>query len=102
MKNVVKRELNKFLKIYRWTSSKDINWTKLSWHSHISIDFMEAFQDKLDWHGISVNQRLSEKNVIKFKDRLDLDLLFKSKKITLEFYKKHRKPLSRFQLLDFS
>jgi hypothetical protein len=50
----------------------EVNWDGISCNQVLSEDFIEKFQDKVNWYGI-LYQDLSDKFVNKYRDRLDME-----------------------------
>lgn len=56
-----------------------INWTRLSYiKNSFSEEFVEEFKDKIDWRNLSLNKRLPEWLIRKYKDRLVLQRILRT------------------------
>jgi len=83
MKENVKKEIKKLIKIYELNCSveefKDkvnkLIWGNISKYEKVSEDFMEEFQDKMEWYCISRFQWITRKFIKKFENRLDMEYL---------------------------
>ena len=68
-----------------------IDWYVISWHQLLSEDFIEKHQDKLNWKWISKRQCVSEKFIDKYKDKIVWNNLIQNDRLSIseEFIKKH-------------
>ena len=63
----------------------------ISQYQKLSQKFIEEFADKLDWDSISICQKLSEKFIQKHIDRVNIKEIFLHQKLSEEFKKKYNK-----------
>ena len=85
MKNSVKKEVEKLIKICNLNCSieefKDkVNWYDISASQQLSENFIREFQNKVNWYFISYKQELSLDFIREFKDYLNKDLILKYQK----------------------
>jgi hypothetical protein len=57
---IIKDKNGKFTKEFIEKFQDKVNWEDISINQELSEEFMEGFQDKIDWEGISYGQKLSE------------------------------------------
>jgi hypothetical protein len=50
-----------------------VNWSYISCRQVLSKEFIDKFQDKVNWFFIAYSQDLSDKFVNKYRDRLDIE-----------------------------
>jgi len=96
-------ELNKIKLKHHWKIMYDKRWNLISRKEKLSEEFIETYQDEVYWLWISCCQTLSDEFIEKFIDRLDLNYLFKEKRIDIIILRKYKDNLihyDRFQLLD--
>jgi len=101
MKKSVEEELNRIIKKKKYKDANEIIWDYIAYHQVLSEDFIREFQDRLNWKDISKFSYLSKNFIIEFRDKLDLEEMLRKKKISQEFYNELKRPLTRFQLMDF-
>lgn len=79
-------------------SGQEINWNSLSGNSHINIQFVREFKDRLDWSLITSNKNLidiEDENVVdEFIHLLDWSYLSKNMHLTTERLVKYKNKLN--------
>jgi hypothetical protein len=58
-------------------------------YQKLSEEFIEKFEDKVDWYWISFSQKLSEQFIEKYKDKVNWRLVNKYQELYPEFVAKH-------------
>ena len=81
-----------FLENWKTIDSDRVNfiyetWCKISCGHILSEDFIREFQDKIDWHCISIYQKLSEEFIREFQDKVNWYEISSSQILSEEFIK---------------
>jgi len=80
---------NKITKNGMWVSGKEVDWEDInSGNSILSEQFIERFQDKLDWGTVSRYQKLSEPLIERVKDKVDWEYISIFQKLSEPFIEK--------------
>src|SRR3972149_3563536 len=66
----------------------------ISQNQKLSEQFIEKFQDKVKWYGISLYQKLSEQFIEKFQDKADWYWISKYQKLSEQFIEKFQDKIS--------
>jgi len=66
----------------------------VSQYQKLSESFIDKFQDRVDWHYISIYQKLSEEFIKKFQGKLNLYYISKYQKLSQAFIKKYNIKIS--------
>jgi len=66
-----------------------VNWNLISACQKLSEKFIKKFQDNVDWVRISKYQKLSEEFIEKFQDKVNWALISKYQKLSESFIKKY-------------
>lgn len=62
-----------------------VDWDTVSWCQSLNEDYFNLYASFLNWTLVSLHQYLPESTIIKFKDRIDWEAIFKRKDIRDEF-----------------
>ncbi|BAE47704.1 hypothetical protein G8S49_06410 [Clostridium botulinum C] len=76
-------------------NSKLNNWNEIS-SQDLSEEFMDKYQDILDWKYISVYQNLSESFSEKYQDKLNWKIICKFQELPESFVNKYKNELNLF------
>ena len=66
-----------------------VNWNYISRCQTLSESFIEKYNDKLSWYNISIYQKLSESFIEKYIDKVDWDHILKYQTLSKKFIRKH-------------
>lgn len=77
------KQKNNYLNIFQ----DHIDWMHLSFVAKLPEDFIREFQDKVDWDYISSNQVLSEPFIREFQDKVNWHHVFRYQELSNEFRK---------------
>ena len=95
MKKTVKLEIENLIKELNLNCTakefKDkVDWHYISSNKKLSESFIRKFKDYVNWGRISINQKLSENFIREFKDDVNLNLIGEYKKLSESFIKKFK------------
>ena len=73
-------------------SMAEVNWTEISqsFKGILSEEFIDRFNDKVDWRLISRNQALSEPFIEKYNDKVDWRLISRNQALSEPFIEKYK------------
>lgn len=109
--NFINKHIDKihFAYIYNHVLSEDfieqyqdrVNWSDISQFQKLSESFIEKHQDKVNWSYISQFQILSETFIEKYSHKLSLYFVIRSQKLSEEFIRRHIKDFNLNDICEF-
>jgi hypothetical protein len=86
----VNKNVNAWMKQdkWGWISYHHGGWWYISFFQKLSERFIGKYKDRVIWYWISYHQKLSESFIEKYKDKVDWYLIFKSQNLSPEFREK--------------
>ena len=82
-------------------ANKDVDWSTLCMHMQLSEEFIEDFQDKVDWGNISYYQdNISEDFIAKFQDKIAWQFIAQRRQLSNEFIRKYLHKLNITDILS--
>jgi len=61
-----------------------VNWHWISYQQKLSEDFVREFQDKVNWKYISIKRKSSSEFILEFIDKLDIDEILENQELDQE------------------
>ena len=82
-----------------------VDWNGISRDQRLSEPFIREFQDKVNWFGISWHQRLSEPFIREFKDKVNWRIISRDQRLSEDFIREyqdqvHWQGISEYQRLS--
>jgi hypothetical protein len=103
---ITKNSNGEFTKEFIEEFQNKVNWYYISCYQQLSEKFIEEFQNKIFWFNICYNRILSEKFIEKFQDKINLNLgnwcyISCYQKLSEKFIRKHLDKLNIKDILKY-
>ena len=76
-------------KVKSFDELTELNWINISAYQKLSEKFIEKYENKVNWNYISFNQKLSEKFIKKFSNKVYWNYISEYQKLTEKFIEKY-------------
>jgi hypothetical protein len=97
---IIKDENEQFTKEFIEKFQNEINWDIVSYNEELSEEFIREFQSKVNWEDISYNQKLSEIFIEEFQDKLNWNYISEYQKLSENFIRKYLDKLDVEEILE--